>query len=331
MVARRAPAQAPDGHDGARPVAAARRALPLVAWLGSLVTGVVLFHALGSGPLEPPPLTDPSSWGAWAEAREPVTAVIAVLRLVVLALAWYLVGVTTIGLVARLVRAARLVRLVDALTVPAVRRLLQGALGLSLATAMVGAAAPAGYGGAPPTGTVAGADASDERQLTHVEEVRLARADAEVRLTRADAEVRLARADDVTVRRSRVLAEDEVRLRRVEPVTEPPAAPLPLELLAGAATGEAPGSGDEVVLRQVIEDPVSSAATHEVEAGESLWSIARDTLVAARGQEPDDAVLHTYWGTLIEHNRGRLADAANPDLIFPGQVFELPPTPAAGP
>jgi hypothetical protein len=313
MVARRAPVQAPGGHDRARPVAAARRALPLVAWLGSLVTGVVLFHALGSGPLEPPPLTDPSSWGAWAEAREPVTAVIAVLRLVVLALAWYLVGVTTIGLVARLVRAARLVRLVDALTVPAVRRLLQGALGLSLATAMVGAAAPAGYGGAPPTGTVAGADASDERQLTHVEEVRLARA------------------DDVTVRRSRVLAEEEVRLRRVEPVTEPPAAPLPLELLAGAATGEAPGSGDEVVLRQMIEDPVSSAATHEVEAGESLWSIARDTLVAARGQEPDDAVLHTYWGTLIEHNRGRLADAANPDLIFPGQVFELPPTPAAGP
>jgi hypothetical protein len=313
MVARRAPVQAPGGHDRARPVAAARRALPLVAWLGSLVTGVVLFHALGSGPLEPPPLTDPSSWGAWAEAREPVTAVIAVLRLVVLALAWYLVGVTTIGLVARLVRAARLVRLVDALTVPAVRRLLQGALGLSLATAMVGAAAPAGYGGAPPTGTVAGADASDERQLTHVEEVRLARA------------------DDVTVRRSRVLAEEEVRLRRVEPVTEPPAAPLPLELLAGAVTGEAPGSGDEVVLRQMIEDPVSSAATHEVEAGESLWSIARDTLVAARGQEPDDAVLHTYWGTLIEHNRGRLADAANPDLIFPGQVFELPPTPAAGP
>jgi hypothetical protein len=322
MVARRAPVQAPGGHDRARPVAAARRALPLVAWLGSLVTGVVLFHALGSGPLEPPPLTDPSSWGAWAEAREPVTAVIAVLRLVVLALAWYLVGVTTIGFVARLVRAARLVRLVDALTVPAVRRLLQGALGLSLATAMVGAAAPAGYGGAPPTGTVAGADASDERQRTHVEELRLAR---------ADAGVRLARADDVTVRRSRGLAEDEVRLRRAEPVTEPPAAPLPLELLAGAATGEAAGSGDEVVLRQVVEDPVSSAATHEVEAGESLWSIARETLVAARGQEPDDAVLHTYWGTLIEHNRGRLADAANPDLIFPGQVFELPPTPAAGP
>jgi hypothetical protein len=322
MVARRAPVQTPRGQRRARPVAAARRALPLVAWLGSLVMGVVLFHALGSGPLEPPPLTDPSSWGAWAEAREPVTAVIAVLRLVVLALAWYLVGVTTIGFVARLVRAARLVRLVDALTVPAVRRLLQGALGLSLATAMVGAAAPAGYGGAPPTGTVAGADASDERQRTHVEELRLAR---------ADAGVRLARADDVTVRRSRGLAEDEVRLRRAEPVTEPPAAPLPLELLAGAATGEAAGSGDEVVLRQVVEDPVSSAATHEVEAGESLWSIARETLVAARGQEPDDAVLHTYWGTLIEHNRGRLADAANPDLIFPGQVFELPPTPAAGP
>ena len=30
---------------------------------------------------------------------------------------------------------------------------------------------------------------------------------------------------------------------------------------------------------------------------------------------------------LIEANRSRLADPDNPDLVFPGQVFDLPPVP----
>ena len=37
-----------------------------------------------------------------------------------------------------------------------------------------------------------------------------------------------------------------------------------------------------------------------------------------------------YWMTLIEANRRRLHDPANPDLLFPGQTLDLPPVPSAG-
>jgi hypothetical protein len=139
-----------------------RRALPLAGWLAALVAGAVLFHAMGRGAMAPPPVTDPGAWGPWADAREPAVVVAAVLRLVVLALTWYLVGATTVGIVARLVRLAGLVRIADALTLPMVRNLLQGALGLGLATAMVGAStAPVPRDPSPPSPTVVEAAEAD--------------------------------------------------------------------------------------------------------------------------------------------------------------------------
>lgn len=119
-----------------------QRLLPLVAWFVVLAVAIVAFTAAGDGRLAAPPLTDPGTWGAWADSREPVEAVMAVLRLVVLGLAWYLLGVLTIGVVARLARSARMIRVADALSVPFVRRGLEQALGITLATVvMAGAAA----------------------------------------------------------------------------------------------------------------------------------------------------------------------------------------------
>ncbi len=70
--------------------------------------------------------------------------------------------------------------------------------------------------------------------------------------------------------------------------------------------------------------PSLSPATHTVVPGDTLWSIAEDTL-RAHGRTPSDADIVPYWKSLIEMNRGRLRVAAEPDLIYPGQVFELPP------
>jgi hypothetical protein len=298
--------------------------LPLVLWLGSLVVGLVVFLGLGSGALAPPTLTDPASWGDWAASRDPLVATVAVLRLIVLALAWYLVGVTTIGIVARLARAARLVRVADALTVPVVRRLLQGALGLGLATAMVGAATPAVH--RPPTPTVT-ADAIAE------DEVRVARATGD--------EVRLARATG-----------DEVRLARAEAAPPQDVPPVPLRLLdAGAGAAPAATDDDGIRLQRVEEpddedapdpseaddtetvgeDPVATADDrYEVVGGDSLWRIAAATLAAERDRAPTDEEVDPYWRALIERNRHHLADPDNPDLIFPGQVLELPPTDTGG-
>jgi hypothetical protein len=289
------------------------RSLPLVLWFASLVLGIALFHAMGSGPLSPPPLRDPSSWQAWAEAREPLTAVVAVLRLLVLALAWYLVGVTTIGMVSRLTRVARLVRIADALTVPAVRRLLHAALGLGLATAMVGAATPAA---APPSTSIVAAG-DDTRTLRQAGDTS--------HPTTSEDEVRPVRADHDEVGMADAGEVDDVWTIGAD--REDDALPVPLQLLEA---DEPAGAMGEVRMRRVVEEPPDTTAGYEVAAGDSLWTIAAHTLEAARGVPPTEAELHGYWRSLIEVNRVRLADPANPDLIFPGQSLVLPPPPAVG-
>ena len=115
----------------------ARSLFPLVAWMLALVAAVWLFTWVAGGALDTPPITDPASLPAWMVDRPPAEVAFAILRMVVLALAWYLLGTTTVGVVARVVRAARLVAIADVLTVPAVRRLLQAALGAGLAVAAV--------------------------------------------------------------------------------------------------------------------------------------------------------------------------------------------------
>jgi hypothetical protein len=131
--------------------------LALGLWVGALGTGLALFHSVGSGPLSAPPL-DPSAWAGWLADRDAVVATVALLRVLVLALSWYLVGATAVGLIARLVRSVRGVRLADAVTIPALRRLLEASVGLTLATGVVVSALPAGVAHA---GEVPAAVASD--------------------------------------------------------------------------------------------------------------------------------------------------------------------------
>lgn len=137
-------------------------ALRLVGWIGLLVAVIVGFGALGRGPLAVPALTDMDAWRTWASGRDPVEGLFAILRVVVVLLAWYLLGVTLLGVVARLLRWGRLVTVADLLTVPAVRRLLQTSLGLGLAGAALTSlqAVPAAEAPAPTAATVALADAS---------------------------------------------------------------------------------------------------------------------------------------------------------------------------
>lgn len=239
----------------------ARSTAALLAWLALLGVGLTIFHGVGDATLPAPPAR-PGAWPDWLGATDPAVATMALLRLVVLALSWYLVGVTGIGAVARLAGAVRLVRVADALTVPAVRRLLRSALGVGLATAMVAAATPA------------------------------------------------ARAQ-----------------------------PLPLQLLEQAAgESEAPATVDEplpahgpavpltAVTESADDEPVGRPGTrHTVVVGESFWRIAADRMAAAARRTPSDEEVAVYWRRLIEHNRSRLVDPDNPDLLLPGQRLDLPP------
>ena len=244
--------------------------LALVAWSGLLVAALVALHALGSGPLGGPPAG--VAWHVWLSGHDPLLAVAAIGRLVVLVVGWYLAVTTVLGAGARLVRSARAVRMADALTVPFVRGLLQRALGIGLATAVT----LSGMSTVP-----AGADPGERRPPPLVE---------------LDGS-----------RRDLVLDE----------ATGPPLPPT-LGLL------DRPDRGGAV---DRVGPAVPAHDRHEVQPGESFWSIAVAALTAAWGRAPTDREVVPYWQELIAANRAELVDPDDPDLIHPGQRFRLPPTP----
>lgn len=75
-----------------------------------------------------------------------------------------------------------------------------------------------------------------------------------------------------------------------------------------------------------VPAPRRAAVDEEVvvEAGDSFWRLAVDVIAEARGGVPGDREVVEYWQRLIAANRSRLVDAANPDLLFPGQTLLLP-------
>ncbi len=89
------------------------------------------------------------------------------------------------------------------------------------------------------------------------------------------------------------------------------------------------GTATMRVIKEPPRPPPSAPATPSpvsswtVEPGDSFWAVAHRVLTEAWHRPPTDAELMPYWQALIAHNRGRLVDATNADLIYAGQVFEL--------
>jgi hypothetical protein len=65
-----------------------------------------------------------------------------------------------------------------------------------------------------------------------------------------------------------------------------------------------------------------------VRHGDHFWRVAELSLAAALGRAPTDRETDRYWRSLVTLNRARLADPRNPELLYVGQVLELPPVPA---
>ena len=98
-------------------------------------------------------------------------------------------------------------------------------------------------------------------------------------------------------------------------VASPDSSPPVMRLLPVRAATEMPAAAT----------PVSaSARTYTVAPGDTFWSIAED-VVRIEARSTSDPDVASYWRALIDANSDRLRVPGEPDLIFPGQVFELPP------
>jgi hypothetical protein len=75
---------------------------------------------------------------------------------------------------------------------------------------------------------------------------------------------------------------------------------------------------------EVVEEPTAAHRVEEwvVVPGDSFWSIAEEVVAERLGRPGSEAEVAAYWGRLVEANRPHLA-TGDPDLIYPGQRFEL--------
>lgn len=109
-----------------------------------------------------------------------------------------------------------------------------------------------------------------------------------------------------------------------------PAAPRP-DPAAGAPSGETSAAEAPAGDPPAAEAPSAPATTHQVSAGESLWSITQELLDAGAAGAPTDpssggpsaqARVARAWPILYAANAESIG--ADPDLILPGTVLSVP-------
>ncbi len=327
---------------------APRRVGPLLAWFTCVSAALALLLWLGDGRLAAPDLTAPSTWGAWAEARSAAESAVAILRVLALGMAWYLVGITTVSVLAHALRAARLVRVADALSVGPVRIVVQQALGVSLATGVLLTTVPGivGNGTSSPDHH---AQSAATVTATAVESVTATLAGTPNEPPREPSTVTLVVGDsgvvDPTVP---VDAAGVIPAPVPAPVPVPIPAPIPAEPVSPVARSQpaasesvpsepvpsepavsdvdpvAPSGVDEAAPASALEAPGAEGRTVRVAAGDHLWGLAEADLEAHLAGPATEAQVLAHWERLVEANRDRLDVPNNPDMIRPGQLMLLP-------
>lgn len=268
-------------------VAGGRRASLVAAWLVPIALAVAALQA-AAGPMPSPPLLHPSAWSAWADGRDPVVVAFTLLRVLALGAAWYCLGVVVVGIAVRLVAA--------------------GQRGPNAVTGQRG-----------PNGVTGLAAAVDRVTLPPLRRLVAATVGISLSTGALGATAALARP-------AAVVATTTTTTTMPAP---PGTATVTMHLLApGAAPATPPQSPPAPAPPSAVPAVAPAArapsATWIVQPGECFWSIADGVLADAWGRRPAAAEVVPYWRRLIEANRSALADPANPDLIFPGQVFTVP-------
>lgn len=108
------------------------------AWFGLLLILIATLHAAGSGALQTPGTSSAAAWSTWIVRADPVVVAFALVRLLGLAGAWYLLAASVVGTLVRIWGGGALVAVVDRVTLPVVRRLVATALSAGVATSGLG-------------------------------------------------------------------------------------------------------------------------------------------------------------------------------------------------
>jgi nucleoid-associated protein YgaU len=299
-----------------------RSALGLAAWTAGLVVVTRLLLAAGATSLAVP-LTSFDELSAWASETPPADMAMGVLRLAAIAGAVYLLAVTVLATLARLFRLRAAAVLVDSISPRAVRRLVTGGSGIGL---VVG-----GIVGVLPTPTLPAPPASTATATPTAPTVPPPPAVPE-----PPPPAPMSRLADAS---GPPAGEPTPGSATMTPLGEPTPGSATMTPLGGPAPGSAtmtrlgepaPVAGARDPAGPVAPPgapppPAIDPTAWVVEQADSFWSIAAEVTAAPDGSPADERTVTRYWHALIEANRSRLPDPANPDLLVPGQRLTVPP------
>ncbi|MFP3905897.1 MAG: LysM peptidoglycan-binding domain-containing protein [Acidimicrobiales bacterium] len=267
-----------------------RRALALAA-LAS-IAGVL--HAAGH--VLPAPPADLDQASRWWDHTEPTVATATLVRTGSLVACYWLIAITALDTMAIAVRARPLRRITERLSPRLWRSLvLRPVVVTALATPQF--VLPATMGTA--VAQVSDAGAPDQHVATDVADT-----DGQVLV--------MSRSRPVTPAGQAEPSPRTLTMRWHDPDTDP-ADDRPGVDLPGPDAPPTQASPPELI--------------HVVAPGENLWSIAAAHLAAEQGGSPTTRAVAAHWQALIDANRDRLPDPANPDLVYRGIELRLPPTP----
>ena len=300
--------------------------LRLAGWSAFLAGTLRLLHGPTFGVLSLP-LTSAAELETWIDRTSPTVMALALVRLGALAATWYLVAATVVLVVADAAGWRRIAAVVAAASPRVVRHVVSRGAGVGLSVGVLVAAAPLPHrlaatpAGADPGPTVGPDARSPTMHLLPDDDADT----AAVRLLPDDEPSTAVPAPTATMHRVPDDEPDTATMHRV-PNDEPdtatmhrvpddstPQAPAPSEPPAGPPGPIADGT-----------DHGPEVETWTVATGDSFWSIAEEAL-AGPGPAADDRRIAAHWRRLVEANRDRLADPANPDLLLPGQELVIPP------
>lgn len=273
-----------------------RRFLPLAGLLVAELAAVWLLHQLGG---EPWARVAWDALPAWLASAGAVDALMAALRLVALAVGWWLLATTLLTAAAALAGADGLAGWVRPLTWSIVRAAVDRCVAAGVSAALVVPAAPAlaARDPLPPPGL---------GEPPAVEPRDAEPRDAESRDAEPGPPSRAAPGSDAGA---------------PSPDASAPASD------AGGSRRDGAGSGRDGLAAGRPDRCWPPAGWHEVAPGEHLWGIAAQHLGQQRETSPaalDRDDLAAYWLAVVQANRDRLR-SDDPDLIHPGERIRLPP------